>query len=58
MGMLFFCELYVIRDELALLGRTAHHPRSWAAVRPIPWHMSIHDRDCPHCRGAICYIYI
>ena len=28
--MLFFCELYVIRDELALLGRTAHHPRSWA----------------------------
>ena len=29
--MLFFCELYVIRDELALLGRTAHHPRSWAS---------------------------
>ena len=26
------------------------------AVRPIPWHMSIHDRDCPHC-AAICYIY-
>ena len=24
MRMLFFCELYVIRDELALLGRTAH----------------------------------
>ena len=32
MGMLFFCELYVIRDELALLGRTAHHPRSWAST--------------------------
>ena len=30
--MLFFCELYVIRDELALLGRTAHHPRSWAST--------------------------
>ena len=32
LGMLFFCELYVIRDELALLGRTAHHPRSWAST--------------------------
>ena len=32
MGVLFFCELYVIRDELALLGRTAHHPRSWAST--------------------------
>ena len=30
--MVFFCELYVIRDELALLGRTAHHPRSWAST--------------------------
>ena len=30
--MLFFCELYVIRDELALLGTTAHHPRSWAST--------------------------
>ena len=30
--MLFFCELYVIRDELALLGRTAHHHRSWAST--------------------------
>ena len=30
--MLVFCELYVIRDELALLGRTAHHPRSWAST--------------------------
>ena len=25
--MLFFCELYVIRDELALLGRTATQPQ-------------------------------
>ena len=30
--MLFFCELYVIRDELALLGGTANHPRSWAST--------------------------
>ena len=30
--MLFFCELYVIRDEQALLGRTARHPRSWAST--------------------------
>ena len=35
MGMLFFCELYVIRDELALLGRTAHHPRSCVEPRPL-----------------------
>jgi len=41
----------VMRSPTALAVR----PIPW---QPIPWHMSIHDRDCPHCRGAICCIYI
>ena len=45
--MLFFCELYVIRDELALLGRTAHHPRSWASTSyNYTWARAWSDESC------------
>ena len=47
MGMLFFCELYVIRDELALLGRTARHPRSWASTS---YNYTIGPGPVPRCR--------